>query len=176
MPKKYNAKKMCDELMGAPEEIPTIEPKRSKWRDLDVRKVGRPKNIKDPEELLVHFKNYVIEVDENPFMKQEVLKGGQAAGKIIGVPTIRPYTWTGLDTYLSNKGLLAKLEDYKANSKGNYAEFSDTIAYIGKLMYDQKFSGAAVGAFNANIIASDLGLVAKSQIDVKTEQPLFGED
>jgi hypothetical protein len=34
-------------------------------------------------------------------------------------------------------------------------------------MFTQKFSGAAVGIFNANIISRDLGLIDKKQIDAR---------
>jgi hypothetical protein len=42
-------------------------------------------------------------------------------------------------------------------------------------MYAQKFEGAASGAFNANIIARDLGLADKTEMKVTEEQPLFGD-
>ena len=42
-------------------------------------------------------------------------------------------------------------------------------------MYDQKFVGAAVGAFKENLIARELGIADKSQIKVTGEQPLFGD-
>lgn len=32
-------------------------------------------------------------------------------------------------------------------------------------MYAQKFEGASVGAFNANIIARDLGLIDKKEVE-----------
>lgn len=160
----------CDNWLEDTETQDTKEVPRSKWRDLNIKKLGRPKNIKDPEELLGHFQNYVTEVDENPFLKKEVMKGGPAAGKIIEVPTIRPYTWAGFDSYLFINGILAKLEDYKANKENRYTAFADVLAWIGKAMYAQKFDGASVGAFNANIIARDLGLAEKTVNDSTVKQ------
>lgn len=43
-------------------------------------------------------------------------------------------------------------------------DFLPIIARIEAIMHSQKFEGAAVGAFNANIIARDLGLTDKSDI------------
>lgn len=40
---------------------------------------------------------------------------------------------------------------------------------IDEIIYKQKFEGAAVGAFNANIIARDLGLADKKDVDIKTK-------
>jgi hypothetical protein len=42
-------------------------------------------------------------------------------------------------------------------------------------MFAQKFEGAAVGAFNSNIIARDLGLIDRTELKVTEEQPLFGD-
>jgi hypothetical protein len=44
------------------------------------------------------------------------------------------------------------------------------------VIFNQKFSGAAVGAFNANIIARELGLADNQKVEVVKEQPLFGDD
>ncbi len=159
-----------DDMLDDPDQGSKKEPIRSKWRDLDIRKVGRPKNISGPEELLEHFRDYVTEVDENPFLKQEVLKGGAAAGSIVEVPTIRPYTWTGFSTYLFTSGILAKLDDYKSNKENRYSDFTGILTYIGEAMYSQKFEGATTGAFNASIIARDLGLAEKTVNDTKLTQ------
>ena len=53
--------------------------------------------------------------------------------------------------------------------------FIEIIRAIDKIMFAQKFEGAASGAFNANIIARDLGLTDKSELKVTEEQPLFGD-
>lgn len=177
MSKKKNLKRLdqdIDDMLDDLDQGEKKEPIRSKWRDLDIKKLGRPKNIKDPEELLEHFQSYVTEVDENPFIRLEVLKGGAAAGKTVEVPTIRPYTWTGFSTYLFTNGILAKLDDYKSNKENRYTAFAGILAYIGEAMYSQKFEGATVGAFNANIIARDLGLAEKTVNDTNlTEETLI---
>ncbi|QCW20368.1 DNA packaging protein [Flavobacterium phage FPSV-S2] len=55
-------------------------------------------------------------------------------------------------------------------------DFSDVIRTIKDIMFSQKFEGAAVGAFQQNIIARDLGLANKNEITHIVEQPLFGDD
>ncbi|MFC0183379.1 terminase small subunit [Pseudarcicella hirudinis] len=47
--------------------------------------------------------------------------------------------------------------------------FLEVITRIEEIVYVQKFEGAAVGAFNANIIARDLGLADKQNIDLSTD-------
>ncbi len=68
-----------------------------------------------------------------------------------------PYTWTGLYLFLSTNhktwGLYEKRED-----------FIPITDMVRQIIYTQKFEGAAVGAFNANIIARDLQLKDSSDI------------
>jgi hypothetical protein len=50
--------------------------------------------------------------------------------------------------------------------------FSQIITRIERTIYDQKFVGAAAGFFNSNIIARDLGLTEKKEIDATVNAPL----
>ena len=52
-------------------------------------------------------------------------------------------------------------------------DFSSVITRIEQTIYAQKFEGAAVGSFNANIIARDLGLKDKSELTGKDGAPLM---
>lgn len=98
--------------------------------------------------------------DDNPWQKNEALKGGEMAGEIIQVPTQRPYTLQGLCHYLDCN------TDYFTNfSKDCSDDFSRVITHMKEIIYRQKFEGASVGAFNANIIARDLGLAEKSTLE-----------
>lgn len=73
--------------------------------------------------------------------------------------TDTPYTLSALCLYLGvNRGFWSEFKNAK------HEGFSEIIARIEEIIYSQKFEGASVGAFNANIIARDLGL--KEQTDV----------
>lgn len=63
----------------------------------------------------------------------------------------RPYTIDGLCLFLD-------ISDETFRSYRDNKEFSGVYGQITKAIRDQKFSGAAAGIFNANIIARDLGL------------------
>lgn len=139
------------------------------WR----KNTGKPKNLKSPEQLWQVACDYFQMVDEMPAEKQDFIRGGDKAGDIVRLENIQPYTWRGFNDYLREKGLLAKLEDYKTNKDGRYTEYAEVIASIGDVMFDQKFRGAAVGAFKENIISMELGLSAKTENTIITEQPLF---
>lgn len=139
------------------------------WR----KNTGRPKNLESPEQLWGYACDYFQMVDEMPAEKQDFIRGGESAGSIVRLETIQPYTWAGFEDYLSEKGIIAKLADYKSNKDNRYEKFAPIIARIGNVMFDQKFRGAAVGAFKENIIARDLGLTDKTENTLIQEQPLF---
>jgi hypothetical protein len=157
------------------------------WR----KNVGRPKAIRSPKEMWKLACGYFESIDGRPFMKQEqrkspikIEKGAiidddlreEIKNPVIGLETIRPYTWAGFEAYLFERGVLANLDHYKCNLENRYQEFIEIIRAIDKIMFAQKFEGAASGAFNANIIARDLGLTDKSELRVTEEQPLFGDE
>lgn len=152
------------------------------WR----KKVGRPKNIKTPQELWDLACEYFQTVDENPILLQEQKRGSvnmprsaegidpklmeQIINPVISLETQRPYTWTGLESYLfEQRHVILDLEDYRYNRDGRYSEYGGIIRAIDRIIFTQKFEGAAAGIFNANIIARDLGLVDKSEQKNKVE-------
>jgi len=76
--------------------------------------------------------------------------------------TDAPYTLTGLFVFLDiDKSTWA---EYKKRE-----DFTPITTRIEAIMYTQKFEGASVGAFNASIIARDLGLVDKTDLTSKGE-------
>ena len=156
------------------------------WR----KNTGRPKAIRTPKEMWGYACDYFRSIDEHPFLKPEQRKSPIKIGKgslidddlmeeiknpVINLKTIRPYTWAGFEAYLFERGILANLDHYKCNLENRYQEFIGVLRAIDKIMFAQKFEGAAVGVFNANIIARDLGLADKSELRVAEEQPLFGD-
>lgn len=121
-------------------------------------KHGRDKLFASPELLWEAACEYFEWCDKNPWLKHDVVKGGDQAGKALQIPTARPYTITGLCIYLgANKTFW---EDFR---KAGHEDFSSIITHIEETIYTHKFEGAAVGAFNASIIARDLGLSDKKE-------------
>ena len=81
----------------------------------------------------------------------------------VELPTARPYTITGLCLYLDcNVQYFTDFENRLTDSNQDKG-FSVVITRIRETIYTQKFEGAAVGAYNANIIARDLGLTDKRE-------------
>lgn len=130
-------------------------------------KHGRDKLFNTPDLLWEAACEYFLWCDTNPWYKNEAVKSGDLAGELIKVPTARPFTLAGLCLYMD-----ASESYWKEFRKGdNLSEdFLSVITRVEEIVRNQKYEGAAVGAFNANIIARDLGLRDK----VDTE--LTGKD
>lgn len=124
------------------------------WRLADW---GKPKAYQ-PEDLWIKACEYFDWCVKNPWHKNEAVKGGDSAGMIIKVPTARPFTLEGL---CIQAGIVTQtFRNYEKNEA-----YFDITTRIREIIYNQKFEGAAVGAFNANIIARDLGLADKKEVN-----------
>jgi hypothetical protein len=112
-------------------------------------KHGRDKLFKDPETLWEAAQEYFQWCHDNPLIEIDFVgKDAQQVEK----PKMRAFTWSGLEIYLD----IDSLKHYKSDP--NYSDFFPIITRIEKIMYTQKFEGAAAGFLNPNIIARDLRL------------------
>lgn len=103
--------------------------------------------------------------DAHPWWKNEAIKSGDHAGKIVKVPTARPYTMQGLCLYLDcNLVYFNQFEKaLEGREDSTSKDFSKIVSRIRETIFMQKFEGAAVGAFNANLIARELGIAEKQE-------------
>ena len=117
-------------------------------------KHGRDKIFTSPDILWEACMEYFEATSQRKWVRKDWV--GKDANEVER-ETETPFTLTGLFVFL----------DIVKQTWANYREkegFLDVIARVEQIMYTQKFEGASVGAFNANIIARDLGL--KEQTDV----------
>lgn len=135
-------------------------------------------------EAALEYFDYAIE--NNKWYKQDFIRGGEIAGHIVQLETVAPFTLHGLTLFLGvNTGFWHEFkksktvrEAPKANifdldDNDNAEDFSIVITRIEDIIFKHKFDGAAVNAFNANIISRDLGLIDKQQNTINVEQPFF---
>jgi hypothetical protein len=115
---------------------------------------GTEKIFKTPKALWDAACEYFEWCDANPWYKHDPVKAGPEFGKTVLTPTARPYTIMGLCIFLDCTE--QTLSNY--GTKEGYEDYFGVVSNIKGIIYTQKFEGAAVGAFNANIIARDLGL------------------
>lgn len=83
----------------------------------------------------------------------------------VAIPKMRAMTIHGLCIHL---GISTETwRDWKNDPK-----YFGVTTRVEEMMYTQKFEGAAAGMLNPNIIARDLGLVDKKQIEQKDPETL----
>lgn len=147
-------------------------------------KHGRDKLFATPDLMWEAACEYFTWVDNHPFMEVEQKKGNmqlkigkdvdlkgmkndikESLKSTISLPRMRPYTIQGLCLYLDcNTEYFVQFEKaLKGKDDESSKDFSLIVTRIRETIYNQKFSGAAAGFFNANIIARDLGLIDKSE-------------
>lgn len=109
-----------------------------------------------PDELLQAAFQYFQWIDKHP-IQEEVLFHYQ--GEIVRdvINKRRPYTPQGLSSFAGITFLT-----YRALRK--HDDYKDAIAFIDQIMFAQKFEGAAIGQFNANLIGRDLGLADRKEL------------
>lgn len=107
---------------------------------------------------------YFTWCEKNPFKATEV-----SAGKKITVNKVRPFTMEGLCQYLRCN------THYFQQFNPPDDDFSYIVTRIKEVVYNQKFSNAASGLLNANIIAYDLGLRKDKDVNVNTVNAIDNE-
>lgn len=134
-------------------------------------KHGRDKLFDSPELLWDAACEYFQWCEDNPWEKTETTEKPNGID-VKTTPTARPFTMQGLCLYLDCN--TKYFNNFKKQLPENEKDFNYIITRIEETVYKQKYEGAAVGAFNANIIARDLGLVDKNETDHKGAVQLKG--
>ena len=146
-------------------------------------KHGRDRLFATPELLWEAATEYFEWCDANPEYLVEQKKGNQnvklsvsedtdisdlkeSFNSLVYIPTKKPYTIQGLCLYCDCNVLY--INQFEESLKGKEdqisKDFSKILTRIREVIYNQKFTGASVGYFNAAIIARDLGLVDKKDV------------
>lgn len=118
-------------------------------------KHGRNK-IHTPETLLSSAYEYFEVVKENPFEVDKILGNGDHINQKVQ----RPFTLGSFVVYAN----------ITTETFSNYRELKDFFGVtkeIDQIIYNNKFEGASAGLFKENIIARDLGLADKKELEVK---------
>lgn len=119
---------------------------------------GRNPIFKNPDDLWDACTQYFKWCDDNPLYETKLFhnQGEIVKGK---VPLMRAMTQSGLCIYL---GISVKTwHNYKEQE-----DFLQVTSQAEEVIRTQKFEGASANLLNSNIIARDLGLADKQQLDV----------
>jgi len=125
---------------------------------------GRKPIFHDADELWDAACEYFQWVEENP-LKEEKLFHFQGTIVRDEISKIRAMTIAGMCLFLDISD--DAWEDYCKRE-----DFIGVTSRIKKVIYDQKFSGAAADLLNANIIARDLGLGDKVETSKEKDNEL----
>jgi len=137
-------------------------------------KHGRNKLFETPELMWEAACEYFTWCEENPFYETVLGKGSgkvimddngefHVAPDTVELPKMRPFTLYGLCIYLD-----CSTGYFREFKKDCSKDFVSVVTRIEEVIYNQKYSGAASGFLNPNIIARDLGLIDKQDIKQET--------
>lgn len=129
---------------------------------------GRKPIFSDPDALWDACIEYFSWVEENP-LKEAQAFAYQGKVTVEELPKMRAMTVTGLCIFLDINR--STWDDYRS-----VEGLSNITTRVDEIIRDQKFSGAAAGLLNANIIARDLGLADKSEVGGSVNVVLDSKD
>ena len=131
-------------------------------------KVGRPRNLNNPEELQALFEKYKADVKANPRIKS-VFGGKEFEER--AEPLERPLTLEGFELFCYEE--VGCVEDYFKNTDKRYNEFTPICTRIRKAIRQDQIEGGMVGQYNPSITQRLNGLTEKVESTIISEQPLF---
>jgi hypothetical protein len=134
-----------------------------------MAKMGRPRKIESPDNLMEMFQSYKSYVKENPRYKYVM---NQRSGDLIAEPLECPLSIDGFEVYCYNK-FQCTVSHYMDNSNKAYNDFCAISAHIKKEIRQDQIAGGMVGQYNASLTARLNGLTEKVENTIITEQPLF---
>lgn len=139
-------------------------------------KHGRDKLFKTPKLLYEAACEYFQWCIDNPLIEVEQAKQAPKPyrndkgelimpSNLIELPKMRAFTIQGLCLYLDcNVLYFSQFESSLKDKKDKISkDFSIVVTRIREIIYNQKFTGAASGFLNPNIIARDLGLKEQTE-------------
>lgn len=129
-------------------------------------KHGRDKIFATPDLLWNAACEYFAWCEDNPLIEVD-FKGKDA--ERVELPKMRAFTMQGLCMYLdTHSQYLCEFKRLLKDKNDDLSkDFSVIVTRIEEIIYNQKFTGAAAGFLNPNIIARDLGLRDNSDITTK---------
>lgn len=125
-------------------------------------KHGRDKLFATADLLWEASCDYFQWCDDNP-LKEEKIFHYQGVTSKDTMDKMRAYTITALCLYLNCN--TQYFNNFESNNKEN-EDFSVILTRIRETIYSQKFVGAAADLLNPSIIARDLGLADKQEVEI----------
>lgn len=129
--------------------------------------MAKHKYIETPDKMWELFEQYVLDTKKTPKFENILI---QKTGDIVQVPRERPISFIGFENWLYKNAIISQLRSYEQNDNDSYKEYLPIITRIKAFIYEDKADGATVGIFNSSIVARELGLTDKQEIESKVTQ------
>ena len=123
-----------------------------------MAKVGRPKNIETPEKMWELFLDYKQSIKGTPIKVHDFV--GKDAEEVERKKE-RPLTLEGFSNWCFEKDITTNIDQYFANSKDIYPEFSSICSRIRLIIKQDQIEGGMVGIYNPSITQRLNGLTEK---------------
>lgn len=117
--------------------------------------------LESPDLLLEAAFEYFEWCDKHPLSKSEAVKSGAECGRIIDIPLRRPYSLSGLCTYIG-----CSTHHFEQVRSGTKTLIGETVARIEDMIRTQLFEGATTGIFNTSIVSKWIGDASPEKEDV----------
>lgn len=132
--------------------------------------MGVHKKIETPEILWQHFLDYRDKVKDEPMLVHDFVgKYGDSVNR----KKEKPLTMVGFQNHLDDMDIITDVTDYFENKEGRYSLFVRICSRIRRTIAEDQITGGMCGVYNTSITQRLNGLVEKSEVQVKAEQPLF---
>ena len=135
----------------------------------EKKKVGRPRIIESPEQLLELFKRYVTHTKNEPFNVVDWV--GARAVEVIRQKE-KPLTMEGLNVFCFELGYMVSMKDIFANSKDKFPNFSSICSHIREKIRLDQIAGGMSGIYNPSITQRLNNLTERTET-THIEQPFF---
>jgi hypothetical protein len=126
---------------------------------------GPDRTFRTPAELRDMFNAYKEWAAERPWNRVDFVRGGEAAGTLVKLPTERPYTLWDFAAFCG----VSYDTLYNYGNDDRYSEYHAEYAKINTEIKAQQLGGATAGAYNANLVSRLNNLADKSELDVKAD-------
>jgi hypothetical protein len=130
--------------------------------------MGQVKLIETPQKMYDLWEDYRTHVKNNPRLIYQLDRNGS----LVPVPHEVPLTQQGFEVYVKRKHGFT-IGQYFDNQDKLYDDYIAICSHIRLERQADQIEGGMVGQYNASITQRLNGLVDKSEVSQKTEQPLF---
>lgn len=126
---------------------------------------GVEKKYKTAAQIWAGALNYFQWCVDNPILQKVALSDGDSTKSVRVIPKMRAMTLEGLSVHLG-------ITHRTWNNYANRPEFALICHEIETIIFEQKFTGAAAGELNANIISRHLGLGEVVKVAANNDEPI----